>query len=85
MTWVQEVDPIVEEVHAVRDALVAQDVRRAVGVRRHDSQARINRMNSVLAGQDTVEEALRAAAGTEVSPDWAAEPITLATTPPHST
>ncbi len=69
MTWVREVDAIVEEIHAVRDALVAKDVRRVSEVRRHHFQACLRRMNAVLAGQDLVDEVLRAADGTEVTPD----------------
>jgi DNA-binding GntR family transcriptional regulator len=68
MTWATEVDAIEEEIGAIRDALVAKDLRRVSEVRRHHFQACLRRMNAVLAGQDLVDEVLRAADGTEVAP-----------------
>lgn len=66
MAWEREVDAIVEEIHAVRDALVARDLRRVAEIRRHHFQACLRRMNAVLAGQDLVDEVIRAADGPEV-------------------
>lgn len=68
MRWTHEVDAISEEIRAVRDALVARDLHRVAAVRRRHFQACLQRMNAVLAGQDLVDEVLRAATGTEVEP-----------------
>ncbi len=58
MDWRREVDEIVDEISAVRNALGARDLRRVSEIRRHHFKACLRRMNSVLAGPDLVDEVL---------------------------